>query len=52
MAEAMGRAKSTIQRYLQELQAQGLLAWGPDGWQVIQPRPTSQEIPNTTEDKE
>ncbi|MBK9054469.1 MAG: DUF2637 domain-containing protein [Chloroflexi bacterium] len=52
MAEVMGRAKSTIQRYIQELQAQGTLAWGPDGWQVIQPRPTSQEIPNTTEDKE
>jgi len=52
MAEVMGRARSTIQRYIQELQAQGTLAWGPDGWQVIQPLPTSEEIPNTTEDKE
>ncbi|MBP8000906.1 MAG: DUF2637 domain-containing protein [Chloroflexi bacterium] len=52
MAEVMGRARSTIQRYIQKLQAQGLLAWGPDGWQVIQPRPASEEIPNTTEDKE
>ena len=52
MAEVMGRARSTIQRYIQELQAQGLLAWGPDGWQVIQPLPISAEISNTTEDKE
>lgn len=52
MAEAMGRARSTMQRYLQELQAQGALAWGDDGWQVIQPLPISAEISNTTEDKE
>ncbi len=52
MAEAMGRARSTIQRYLQELQAQGALAWRDDGWQVIQPLPTSAETDNTTKDKE
>ena len=52
MAEVMGRARSTIQRYLQELQAQGALAWRDDGWQVIQPLPTSAETDNTPKDKE
>ncbi len=52
MAEVMGRARSTIQRYIQELQAQGALTWKNDGWQVIQPLPTSLETDNTTEDKE
>jgi len=52
MVEAMGRSKSTIQRYLQELQTQGVLTWGTEGWQVIQSVPTSTEIFNTTEDKE
>ena len=52
MVEAMGRSKSTIQRYLQELQTQGVLTWGTEGWQVIQSLPTSTEIFNTTEDKE
>jgi hypothetical protein len=52
MAEAMGRARSTMQRYLQELQAQGALTWGPDGWQVIQPVKASPETDNTHKDKE
>jgi len=52
MVEAMGRSKSTIQRYLQKLQAQGTLAWGPEGWQVTQPVPASPETDKTHEDKE
>lgn len=52
MAEAMGRARSTIQRYLQTLQAQGALVWGNDGWQVLQSVPTSEETDNTHQDKE